>query len=81
MNFGYQAGEKENKEKSDSGKVDPSSLKTDSDILSASEAAAYLRMHRNTLYQKSRLGIIPGSRKTGRWLYSKQVLQELVKAG
>lgn len=54
--------------------------KIDSDILTIEEAAAYLRMHPQTLREKVAAGKIPGKKPAKRWLFSKRRLQEWIGA-
>ena len=52
------------------------------EILTASEAAALLKVHKRTVYRLAEEGVIPGSRIGHRWRFSRSNILALVtKAG
>ena len=51
------------------------------EILTASEAAALLKVHKRTVYRLAEDGIIPGSRIGHRWRFSKHNILALVSKG
>lgn len=48
------------------------------EILTASEAAALLKVHKRTVYRLAEEGVIPGSRIGHRWRFSKSNIMALV---
>jgi excisionase family DNA binding protein len=51
------------------------------EILTASEAAALLKVHKRTVYRLAEEGAIPGSRIGHRWRFSKDNILALVSKG
>lgn len=51
------------------------------EILTASEAAALLKVHKRTVYRLAEQGAIPGSRIGHRWRFSKDNILALVSKG
>ena len=51
------------------------------EILTASEAAALLKVHKRTVYRLAEDGIIPGSRIGHRWRFSRHNILALVSKG
>lgn len=51
------------------------------EILTASEAATLLKVHKRTVYRLAEEGILPGSRIGHRWRFSKDNLLALVSKG
>jgi excisionase family DNA binding protein len=51
------------------------------EILTASEAAALLKVHKRTIYRLAEEGIIPGNRIGHRWRFSKDNILALVSQG
>jgi excisionase family DNA binding protein len=51
------------------------------EILTASEAAALLKVHKRTVYRLAEEGIIPGGRIGHRWRFSRHNILALVSKG
>ena len=49
------------------------------DMLSAREVAAYLGIHEKRVYRLVRQGRLPGTRVTGRWVFSRRLVREWIE--
>jgi len=49
------------------------------DMLSAREVAAYLGIHEKRVYSLVRQGRLPGTRVTGRWVFSRRLVREWIE--
>lgn len=60
----------------------PGAPKPDSfgDMLSSRDVAAYLGIHEKQVYRLLRQGRLPGTRVTGRWIFSKRLVREWIEA-
>lgn len=50
------------------------------DLLSSREVAAYLGIHEKQVYRLLRQGRLPGTRVTGKWIFSRRLVQEWIEA-
>jgi putative molybdopterin biosynthesis protein len=50
------------------------------DMLSSREVAEYLGIHEKQVYRLVRQGRLPGTRVTGRWLFSRRLVREWIEA-
>ena len=50
------------------------------DMLTSREVAAYLGVHEKHVYRLLRQGRLPGTRVTGRWIFSRRLVQEWIEA-
>ncbi|MBI5478680.1 MAG: helix-turn-helix domain-containing protein, partial [Deltaproteobacteria bacterium] len=50
------------------------------DMLSSREVAQYLGIHEKQVYRLLRQGRLPGTRVTGRWIFSRRLVQEWIEA-
>jgi excisionase family DNA binding protein len=50
------------------------------DMLTAREVAEYLGIHEKQVYRLLRLGRLPGTRVTGRWIFSRRLVMEWIEA-
>jgi len=50
------------------------------DMLTSREVAAYLGIHEKQVYRLLRQGRLPGTRITGRWVFSKRLVREWIEA-
>lgn len=50
------------------------------DMLTSREVAAYLGIHEKHVYRLLRQGRLPGTRITGRWVFSKRLVREWIEA-
>jgi excisionase family DNA binding protein len=50
------------------------------DMLSTREVAQYLGIHEKQVYRLLRQGRLPGTRVTGRWIFSRRLVQEWIEA-
>lgn len=50
------------------------------DMLSSREVAAYLGIHEKQVYRLLRQGRLPGTRVTGRWIFSRRLVREWIEA-
>lgn len=50
------------------------------DLLTSREVAAYLGIHEKHVYRLLRQGRLPGTRVTGRWVFSKRLVREWIEA-
>ena len=51
-----------------------------SDMMSSREVAAYLGIHEKQVYRLLRQGRLPGTRVTGRWVFSRRLIREWIEA-
>ncbi len=49
-------------------------------MLSSREVAAYLGIHEKQVYRLVRLGRLPGTRVTGRWVFSRRLVREWIES-
>jgi excisionase family DNA binding protein len=50
------------------------------DMLSTQEVAQYLGIHEKQVYRLLRQGRLPGTRVTGRWIFSRRLVQEWIES-
>lgn len=56
------------------------SVSTTADMLSTREVAKYLGVHEKQVYRLLRQGRLPGTRVTGRWIFSRRLVAEWIEA-
>lgn len=50
------------------------------DLMSSREVAAYLGIHEKQVYRLLRQGRLPGTKVTGRWIFSRRLIREWIEA-